>query len=583
MKQILVVLILFQSYFVLYSNNEAYLDSLYSELSSSHKLDEKITVYLELSRIYLQIDLDSSYNMIRRAKSLAKQANEQSYLASAYEYSGYISVKQDSLDKAILNFSKALSLFKEGENTEKLPGIYTMLGNINLVQSRYPQALSNYIQGIQASELINEKSNKSSCYNNIGIIYFEKEDYSKAHDYFMLAMELFELANDSGNIAGTLINFGSIQVEFGNFESAKKYYKQGFEIFVQLKNKDRIGFTMIQLANIYLKTNKIDSALLLLNNSLDVYDQLKLDFRTPQSANIAQIYQKMGESYFALKQWEIAIEYLMKSYKIGTGTGQNTFIMNSGLFLSNCYDSLGQIDSSYYYYKDYNNYSNIINSDHNFRQLAQIQLQFEFDQEKKEEQFDNILNEAKIQQTSLIYLTVLFGLIVLLLLFIILYLRSKVNLERTEKERVTLKSEVEIKNKELATGTMYTIRKNELMVSIAEKLRDVIPHIKVQHRRPMLDIIKNLDDGSNEKVWKEFEVRFQQVHTSFFERLSNNYPTLTANELRLCAFLKLNMSTKDIIAITYQSIKSVEMMRFRIRKKFGLGKDENLVTFLNQF
>lgn len=583
MKQFLIVLILFQSYFIVHSNNDTHRDSLINRLSSSHRLDEKIKVYLELSRIYLQIDLDSSYRMIRKAKSLAKQANDRSYLANAYEYSGYISVKQDSLDKAISEFSKALNLFTEENNIRKLSGIYTMLGNINLVQSRYPQALSNYIKGVQASEIVNENSNKSSCYNNIGIIYFEKQDYSKAHDYFMLAMELFELANDSANIAGTLINFGSIQVEFNNFESAKKYYKQGYDIFLELKDKDHVGFTMIQLANIYIKTNEIDSALIMLNNSLEVYEKLKLDFKSPQSANIAQIYLKMGESYFALKKWVIATEYLIKSYEIGSNTGQNAIVMNSGFFLSNCYDSLGQIDSAYYYYKDYNKYSDSINNSHNFKQLAQMELQFEFDHEKKEDQFQIILNGAKKKQTNLIYLIILFGLLVLLLLFVILYLRSKVRLERTEKERATLKSEIEIKNKELTTSTVYTIMKNELMVSIAEKLKSVIPHIKVQHRKPMLVIIRELDDGSNEKVWKEFEVRFQQVHTTFFESLSNSYPDLSANELRLCAFLKLNMSTKDIIAINYQSVKSVEMMRFRLRKKFGLGKDKNLITFLNQF
>ena len=61
------------------------------------------------------------------------------------------------------------------------------------------------------------------------------------------------------------------------------------------------------------------------------------------------------------------------------------------------------------------------------------------------------------------------------------------------------------------------------------------------------------------------------------------YPDLTPNEKKICAFLRLNMSTKDICAITYQSVRSIDMARFRLRKKIGLDSDENLVSFLSQF
>jgi len=83
-------------------------------------------------------------------------------------------------------------------------------------------------------------------------------------------------------------------------------------------------------------------------------------------------------------------------------------------------------------------------------------------------------------------------------------------------------------------------------------------------------------------VWGEFEVRFQQVHQDFYEKLREKYPDLTPNEIKICAFLKLNMTTKDISAITFQTVKSIQVARNRLRKKMGISRDENLVSTIQQ-
>ena len=80
----------------------------------------------------------------------------------------------------------------------------------------------------------------------------------------------------------------------------------------------------------------------------------------------------------------------------------------------------------------------------------------------------------------------------------------------------------------------------------------------------------------------DFELRFKEVNAGFYESLNQMYPDLTPNEVRLCAFLKLNMSTKEISSITHQSVKSINMARFRLRKKLDIDRDENLISFLTQ-
>ena len=72
------------------------------------------------------------------------------------------------------------------------------------------------------------------------------------------------------------------------------------------------------------------------------------------------------------------------------------------------------------------------------------------------------------------------------------------------------------------------------------------------------------------------------MHVDFYKKLGENYPDLSSNEIRLCAYLKLNLGTKDIAAITYQTTNSIDVARHRLRQKLGLKKEESLVAFLSK-
>jgi len=91
-----------------------------------------------------------------------------------------------------------------------------------------------------------------------------------------------------------------------------------------------------------------------------------------------------------------------------------------------------------------------------------------------------------------------------------------------------------------------------------------------------------LENEIDTNSWKEFELRFQDVHQNFYEKLQKLFPDLTPSERKLAAFLKLNMSSKEISVITGQSIRSLEVARYRLRKKLGItNQDVNLIGFLS--
>ncbi|HSV87197.1 MAG TPA: triple tyrosine motif-containing protein [Bacteroidales bacterium] len=159
--------------------------------------------------------------------------------------------------------------------------------------------------------------------------------------------------------------------------------------------------------------------------------------------------------------------------------------------------------------------------------------------------------------------------------------------ERAEKELITLaneklQSEVGLKNAQLANNTMSLIRKNELLGEILaevqrqkEDLGRAVP--KKFHSR-IIDLIE--DTKRNDHDMEQFEKLFYQAHENFFHILKSNYPDLTKSDLRLCAYLRLNLSSKEIAPLLNISIRGVEERRYRLRKRIGLKSDQGLSEFI---
>lgn len=135
-----------------------------------------------------------------------------------------------------------------------------------------------------------------------------------------------------------------------------------------------------------------------------------------------------------------------------------------------------------------------------------------------------------------------------------------------------LRNDIEAKNRELAASTMSIIKKNEFLNSIKKELSEFKNNDLI---KPVIKIIdKNLNNNSD---WKLFQEAFNNADKDFLTKIKDKYPELTPNDLRLCAYLRLNLSSKEIAPLLNISHKSVEIKRYRLRKKMGLVKKDNLI------
>ncbi len=187
--------------------------------------------------------------------------------------------------------------------------------------------------------------------------------------------------------------------------------------------------------------------------------------------------------------------------------------------------------------------------------------------------------------------------VVLLIVILLLFRRWGIRMtkrkeqhqrEEREKELIQLRNaklrdEVEHKSKELANSTMSIIKKNEFLMELKDIVEKQKNDLGSRYPEKYFNYLnKKIDENiSNQDDWQIFETNFERAHDQFFSKIKTQYPQLTQNDLRLCAYLHMNLSSKEIAPLLGISFRGVENHRYRLRKKMNLEHDDSLVQTIN--
>jgi ligand-binding sensor domain-containing protein/DNA-binding CsgD family transcriptional regulator/uncharacterized protein YoxC len=145
-----------------------------------------------------------------------------------------------------------------------------------------------------------------------------------------------------------------------------------------------------------------------------------------------------------------------------------------------------------------------------------------------------------------------------------------------------LQADLASKSRELANSAMNIVYKNELLQKISDEINNFKDSAgKKLSEDQLKKIHKVIDEGmSDDRDWNVFENSFNEAHENFFKKLKHGHPDLVPNDLKLCAYLRMNMSSKEMASLLNISLRGVEIRRYRLRKKLNLEHDKNLVEFL---
>jgi tetratricopeptide (TPR) repeat protein len=429
--------------------------------------------------------------------------------------------------------------------------------------------------------------------NYIGNIFYKTEKYPEAIAYFEQALEILKTGDDSlvykknNEYLRFNINIGAVHAKLRDFEKAGFYFTKALQ-YLDEDNLKNYAVLLNNLSIVARENGDTEKAFELTQKAIEVSSKSE-NYRV-----LVQAYNNMGNNFMVAHDFDQAKTYFMKALNLAEKYEFGSSIVISLDMLASAYDSTGDFKNAYHTHVRFKHFSDSILDLEKVRMVTQLEMKDKFDKRLATTQTQQKVKEAGQRRRELIYSLVivlaLMGVIILALLFFLQQSKSKRHRLEAEKnsllskslelEKTKLEEELEFKNKELATNVMYMIRKNELIAQISERLIKSKLAFKKENQRIIEEIIHDLQASTEDNIWRDFEVRFQQVHNEFYEKLNQKFPNLSSNEKRLCAFLRLNMSTKEISAITYQSLNSLTVARSRLRKKLGLDSDDNLIYFL---
>lgn len=161
--------------------------------------------------------------------------------------------------------------------------------------------------------------------------------------------------------------------------------------------------------------------------------------------------------------------------------------------------------------------------------------------------------------------------------------QSQKEIDQLKNEKTQL--ELEHKKRALVSSTLLLVQKNETLIELKEHLINIKKETKDSSTKPKIDKLIHLlqQDEVLDEGWEQFMLHFNELHGDFLKKLKAIYPDLTPKDLKLCGYLRMNLSTKEIASLMNISIRGVEASRYRLRKKCSLDSSANLTEFLMAF
>lgn len=519
-----------------YSDTQEITDSLLVELQKTKTPNKQVQLLSELAFLTQPHNINLCLKYTEQMLEIVDQTKILEHTGVYYTNAAIIFLQCDIYDKALEFFLKALNIMEKEKNAVNILSIKNNIGGVYFRLNKPESALTYFMEALhKTEELIHEgdssqQKNLHAFYNNIGLCYDRLEQPDKAIQYIEQAITLCDTLN---------------------YEYLGQYYNN-IALYYHNKGEKNKALDCIRKSIGY--NRKIDNEMGLGKNYL----------------KLAQLFYKDNDTKESRK-------YAEKAIAIGRNINSKFLLQYAyQLYIDLCEQEHDYQEANVYLKKLFDLRDELFN-DTIASKITALKLQYDFDKRAIETQIKNQNKELRYQLTLVIILSLLGG---TARLYFLAYSRNK----RIRLEKQSLEKDLEFKNKELTSNVMFLLRNSDLIHSIISRLYHLKSDLKGQQATEIKNIVIELQSVMKNDLWDEFKVHFNQVYLDFYKKLQEYYPDLSPADLKLCAFLRLNMSSKEIAALCGVTVKSVEVMRSRLRKKLNIANtDVNLNTFLSEF
>lgn len=467
----------------------------------------------------------------------------------------------------------------------------------------YSNALKHALLSLKFAKDTKSEFEVGTALYEKGYIEFEIGHFKESIKSINAAIDLFQKDNNDYWTTISLNILGNTYINLGEFETGLIYYKDALKRSNKLKNDMLRSLVLSNIGLYYLKENKADSALSFIEAGL------KLEYGLSVPSKLSRSYGNIAYAYILKEEYEMASTYFDSSFSIATVNNQVIVLLNLHKDRALMHKNMGNYKLAIKDLEKTDSIQHWLDNKTEMESITAMKVAL-IENEKKKELEEEQLTSARIRHEkevqairNYLLISCLIGLILIGLLIFwkfrstnkkekMLLSREKeltalsAELDRTQLEKQKLVNkqlniELEDKNKDLTDFAIDIARKNEYLVKLMEHLKELQVSSQTQIPVKIQEVIAfTKHQQMIDRDLEEFQQNIEKVNHQFFQSLTTTFPNLTKTDLRLCALIRLGLTPKDISSLRGISSKSVEMGRYRLRKKMALPQDVDLFKFL---
>jgi len=588
------------------------------ELINSLNDDKKISTLMELSRKYSLREPSISLCLAEKAHELASEKRDvlqiTKTLNGLFIINYYLGNNKIAIDYLLEGMEAAQDILEEYPDSVqfqvRLQAMYNNAGNLYQSMGEMEKSLEMFQECLRMLEAQRKKYPDEKSYeisyiktlNNIVILYWDMGEIGKAKSYLKEALNLSREGDNPEMMYLSLNNQGLIQLEEHDYEEALQTFSEIKHFHQNLSDSMGISGNYNNLGLSLFKLGRYREALSNYLASLKITERLGYSIGFSNTcANIAEIYLELDNPDSALYYSRLGIQESQSS-------GNKSYLLRNYEKLYKIYEHTRQYDSALAAYKNYVAVKDSMFNEEKSRQIAEMEAHFETEKKEKENRILRKDNAIKHRTILLFVISSAALFLIAILLYYLYRLKNKTlkqktllfekenELRETEKARLEdqLFAEQEInklqtekleqKNRELSARILHIINKNEAMTNIINELEKIKEKQAGDFQHCFAKVNQIVKENiSTDKEWEQFKLHFEEVNPGFFHKLKEKFPHLSQNELKLCAYYRINLNTKEIAKILNVTPSAIQKSRHRLRKKMDIPSETELPEFMSRF
>jgi tetratricopeptide (TPR) repeat protein/DNA-binding CsgD family transcriptional regulator len=461
---------------------------------------------------------------------------------------------------------------------------YTLLQRRHLAEgdyNRFRDKHANAIRSFKYALNLYDSQNKETYYysvlagtrlaheyRNIGL-------YNEALEVLKHAYDIALMLDNRKTLGDILDTMGTVFYDMGDLHKSLEYHKISLEISEEIQSYEDIAYSYNNLASTYQSLGEYELSITLYLQSIEIKERLN------DTRGISASLNNIGNSLVYLGRFSEAEEYFKRSLEIKRTFQRPGLLATSLMGLATVYSKQNKAQEVQAVFEEMLNIISVCESESVILLLKRHIAEILAEQGDYEKAYNYLLdsyqlNEAQRGEQIQKRFTNLMA------VFEVSRHEQEATIQKMKAEQ--LQKDLDAKNSELTAMALNLVQKNEVLQQLKERIEKNDKPNKTNTDNILQTIRKEINSSlADDKAWKRFEEQFNLVHGEFLRTVARLHPSLSPVELRICALLKINLSSKEIASMLCIEAKTVEVYRYRIRQKIKLGQGTNLVQHLMSF